>query len=172
MENIALLKEIWFKKEVERLGRKGVSKADISRSLDIKPQYLNSVLNGSRGLADSFLDKFIEVFGINQFDLLPPPKEDNMVDSSIAMHFLDKIDKKDAENKALNLELRTMTEELATLKEQLRQLESSSIRESNHPPLIEKVVDAFTPDSLGGSGKDFMRTRNPVPSKTSSASKT
>ena len=71
MENIASLKEKWFKKEVERLANEGVSKADIARALDIKPQYLNSVLNGSRGLADTFLDKFIEAYNINQFDLLP-----------------------------------------------------------------------------------------------------
>ena len=68
MENIASLKEKWFKKEVERLANEGVSKADIARALDIKPQYLNSVLNGSRGLADTFLDKFIEAYNINQFD--------------------------------------------------------------------------------------------------------
>ena len=48
MENISLLKEKWFKKEVERLSKEGVSKADISRALGIKPQYLISVLNGSR----------------------------------------------------------------------------------------------------------------------------
>ena len=41
MENIASLKEKWFKKEVERLANEGVSKADIARALDIKPQYLN-----------------------------------------------------------------------------------------------------------------------------------
>lgn len=65
-----------------------------------------------------------------------------------------------------------LLKENGRLEERLRQLESSSIRESNHPPLIEKIADAFTPDSLGGSGKDFIRTRNPVPSKTSSVSKT
>ena len=93
MENISLLKEKWFKKEVERLSKEGVSKADISRALGIKPQYLNSVLNGSRGLADTFLDKFIEVYSINQFDLSPSLTDSNI--SAMSLRLMEKLDEKD-----------------------------------------------------------------------------
>lgn len=114
MENIASLKEKWFKKEVERLANEGVSKADIARALDIKPQYLNSVLNGSRGLADTFLDKFIEAYNINQFDLLPHDGDSTI--STVLLRFMEKLDEKDAKIDHLQSELRAMTEELATLK--------------------------------------------------------
>lgn len=70
MENISSLKEKWLKNEIEKLSSKGLSKVDISNALDVKPQYLNSILNGSKGITDSFLDKFIAAFKINHFDLL------------------------------------------------------------------------------------------------------
>ena len=114
MENISLLKEKWFRKEVERLAKEGVSKADISRALDIKPQYLNSVLNGSRGLADTFLDKFIEAYNINQFDLLPSSTDSNI--SAMSLRLLEKLDEKDAKIDQLQIELRQQSEELAILK--------------------------------------------------------
>lgn len=69
MEKISILKSRWFKNEIKNLQTKGMSKADISRDLDILPQYLNSLMNGRRNLTDQFLDKFIEAYGINQFDL-------------------------------------------------------------------------------------------------------
>lgn len=116
MENIASLKEKWFKKEVERLANKGVSKADIARALDIKPQYLNSVLNGSRGLADTFLDKFIEAYHINQFDLLP--HTDDSTISTMSLRFMEKLDEKDAKIDQLQSELRQQSAELAALKAQ------------------------------------------------------
>lgn len=71
MENISVLKSKWFIGEVNNLQTKGLSKAEIARKLDILPQYMNSLMSGTRNLSDQFLDKFIEVFDINQFDLLP-----------------------------------------------------------------------------------------------------
>jgi len=70
MENISVLKSKWFIGEVNNLQAKGLSKAEIARKLDILPQYMNSLMSGTRNLSDQFLDKFIEVFDINQFDLL------------------------------------------------------------------------------------------------------
>lgn len=125
MENISLLKERWFKKEVERLASKGVSKADIARALDIKPQYLNSVINGNRGLADTFLDKFIEAYGINQFDLLPHAE-----DSVMSLRLMDKIDAQEAKIDQLQSELRRKSEELATVKEKLFQYQQQKVKNS------------------------------------------
>ena len=45
------------------------SKADIARALDVKPQYLNSILNGGRNVSDKFFRKFTEIFNISQNDL-------------------------------------------------------------------------------------------------------
>ncbi len=69
MDKISALKDKWFTNQVALLGQQGISKSEISRRLDISPQQFNNILNGSRGLSDKFLDKFIETFGINTFDL-------------------------------------------------------------------------------------------------------
>lgn len=75
MENISVLKSKWFIGEVNNLQAKGLSKAEIARKLDILPQYMNSLMSGTRNLSDQFLDKFIDVFDINQFNLLPRSAE-------------------------------------------------------------------------------------------------
>ena len=69
MKKIGELKKEWLLYQLNLLIQKGVNKAEISRRLGILPQYLNSILNGERGITDQFLDKFIETFNINQFDL-------------------------------------------------------------------------------------------------------
>lgn len=161
MENISLLKEKWFKKEVERLAKEGVSKADISRALGIKPQYLNSVLNGSRGLADTFLDKFIEVYNINQFDLLPSA---NSNISAMSLRLIEKLDEKDAKIDQLQLELRQKSEELATFKAKYPQ-----DKESDSHSMVDKVTEAFISESSGDYGEDSIPTK--FPSKRLSAGK-
>ena len=88
MENISVLKSKWFNNEVEKLISKGLSKADIARSIDVMPQYLNSLTSGVRNLTDQFLDKFIERFNINQFDLLPH-QENISYDPSIGVPYYD-----------------------------------------------------------------------------------
>lgn len=163
MENISLLKEKWFKKEVERLAKEGVSKADISRALGIKPQYLNSVLNGSRGLADTFLDKFIEVYNINQFDLLP--STDSNI-SAMSLRLIEKLDEKDAKIDQLQLELRQKSEELATFKAKYPQ-----DKESDSHSMVDKVSEAFTSESSGDYGEDSIPTKLPSTSKRLSAGK-
>ncbi len=136
MENIALLKERWFKKEVERLTKEGVSKADIARALGIKPQYLNSVLNGSRGLADTFLDNFIEAYNINQFDLLPQATDTNI--SAMSLRLMDKIEEKDAKIDHLQSELLTAKEELAAFKARYPEVPSV------HPEVLDHAKPAST----------------------------
>lgn len=75
MEEISTIKRRWLDKQVSDLCANGASKAEIARRLDILPQSLNNILNGSRGISDAFLDKFIKVFDISQIDLLPVAKE-------------------------------------------------------------------------------------------------
>lgn len=73
MKKISVLKREWLLREIQKLAQKRVSKADIARELDVKPQYLNSILNSDRGVTDQFLDKFIEKYAITHIDLFPSP---------------------------------------------------------------------------------------------------
>ena len=54
---------------MEKLKAKGISRAEIARRLDILPQQLNNIINGSRGISDKFIDSFIKEFDISLFDL-------------------------------------------------------------------------------------------------------
>lgn len=161
MENIALLKERWFKKEVERLANEGVSKADISRALGIKPQYLNSILNGSRGLADAFLDNFIKAYNIKQFDLLPPVTDANT--SAMSLRLMEKLDEKDAKIDQLQSELRQQSAELAALKAKYQDKESGF--------KFPNITEDFTDKPSGDYGEDSSPTKPHTTSKRSSAGK-
>lgn len=59
----------WLKTQVDFLENSGFNKTQISKKLDILPQQFNNILNGSRGISDKFIDKFVEVFNLNQIDL-------------------------------------------------------------------------------------------------------
>lgn len=161
MENIALLKERWFKKEVERLANEGVSKADISRALGIKPQYLNSILNGSRGLADAFLDNFIKAYNIKQFDLLPPVTDANT--SAMSLRLMEKLDEKDAKIDQLQSELRQQSAELAALKAKYQDKESGF--------KFPNITEDFTDKPSGDYGEGSSPTKPHTTSKRSSAGK-
>ena len=69
MEDINALKRRWLEKKMEELKGHGISKAEIARRLDILPQQLNNIINGSRGITDKFLDSFMTAFDISRIDL-------------------------------------------------------------------------------------------------------
>lgn len=69
MEEISQIKRQWLEAELEKLKAKGISRAEIARRLDILPQQLNNIINGSRGISDKFIDSFIKEFDISLFDL-------------------------------------------------------------------------------------------------------
>ena len=77
------LKREWLNKELSKLLNSGLSKAQIARKLDILPQQLNNTLNGSRGISDNFIDKFILEFNINPIDL---SKEANSIKKRIPFY--------------------------------------------------------------------------------------
>lgn len=77
MEKVSTLKERWLTNEIERLKAQGFSKVDIALKLNVKPQYINNIINGGRGITDAFLDKFIETFRINHFELTKNEAEHN-----------------------------------------------------------------------------------------------
>lgn len=70
MERISVLKKEWFDAELSNLKKQGISRAEIARKMGILPQTLNNVINGTRGISDDFLDKFIATFNISQIELV------------------------------------------------------------------------------------------------------
>lgn len=62
MRKIQEIKRNWLTLQIKSLCNLGLSKAEISRQLNILPQQLNNILNGNRGVSDKFLDSFIEKF--------------------------------------------------------------------------------------------------------------
>lgn len=70
-KKISEIKSEWLNNQIGILVSKGTTKAQIARRLNVLPQYLNSITKGNRGITDSFLDKFIETFKLNQIELLP-----------------------------------------------------------------------------------------------------
>lgn len=70
-KKIADIKNDWLEDQISILVSKGTTKAEISRRLNVLPQYLNSITKGNRGITDCFLDKFIATFKLNQIDMLP-----------------------------------------------------------------------------------------------------
>lgn len=103
MKKISVLKREWLLREIEKLSQKRVSKADIARELEVKPQYLNTVLNSDRGVTDQFLDKFIEKYEITHIDLFSnsafsheePPIAAEQLEASLEEHLLRIIKEKD-----------------------------------------------------------------------------
>ena len=73
--SVTEIKEKWLKSQIDLLEQSGTSKAQIARDLDIAPQQLNNILNGSRGISDKFIDKFIERYNLNQIDLFNDSRE-------------------------------------------------------------------------------------------------
>jgi SOS-response transcriptional repressor LexA len=69
MDKIAAIKKKWLENQIVQLKNSGMSKAEIARKLEIKPQQLNNIVSGVRGVSDNFIDKFIDIFKINQIDL-------------------------------------------------------------------------------------------------------
>lgn len=70
MQDLIEIRNKWFSKQVAKLEKEGLAQAEIATRMDVKPQYLNAVLNGRRNASEKFIMKFCERFNINQNDLL------------------------------------------------------------------------------------------------------
>lgn len=69
MSNISIEKKRWLTSELDKLAVAGLSRAEVARRMGLSPQALNNVLNRNNSVSDSFLDRFIKAFGLNQLDL-------------------------------------------------------------------------------------------------------
>lgn len=142
MEKISVLKEKWLKNEIANLKAEGISKAEIAYRLNVKPQYLNNVLNGGRGITDAFLDKFFEEFNITHFDLFR-----NQVTDFSEQPVIYKSDPKDAEIiAAKQMIIERDAELIVSLRSKIKELEAQLY---DHSAGLHSAPAADTP-SVGG----------------------
>lgn len=163
MEKISILKESWLKKEIANLKEKGISKADIAYRLEIKPQYLNNIINGGRGITDSFLDKFIEEFNISQFDLcnneINPIRESSVVYKSDPNDIATIADKqtiidRDAELLAANKDTIEIQKKLiSSLEQRIKELERGLSYSKTSGFHTVPSADTSNPSQTGGKAK-------------------
>lgn len=118
MESIAKLKEIWLKRAIDDLVATGMTKAKVADKLGVKPQYLNNILNGGRGITDGFLDKFIDVFEVNRHDLFSMGVADFSIPDLIH-------------------QLKEQAEEIGRLKERIATLEREKGKSASHAPTAD-----------------------------------
>ena len=69
MQDFTEKRNSWFISQVHKLEKDGLTQADIADRIGVKPQYLNALMKGRRNVSEKFLNKFCEVFNINQNDL-------------------------------------------------------------------------------------------------------
>lgn len=79
MFDLSSTKRAWLDEELSELEDNHISKAEIARRLNILPQTLNNIINGTRGVSDSFLSKFASVFNISQIELNNPPSDTSSI---------------------------------------------------------------------------------------------
>ena len=90
MCDLSSMKRAWLDEELCELEDKHVTKAEIARRLDILPQTLNNIINGTRGVSDSFLSKFASVFHISQIELNSPSIDTSSIFNRIDQVFEEK----------------------------------------------------------------------------------
>ncbi|MGL5894128.1 MAG: hypothetical protein ACRCZM_05900, partial [Bacteroidales bacterium] len=98
------------------------------------PQYLNALINGSRGISDSFIDKFNSTYSINQIELFETNSKPNLEpnDNSLSQRLMDKLDSKDQKIDSLIERIIDLTSEVERLKAQLdRERESAGVARSS-----------------------------------------
>ena len=86
MENNSVIRKKWFIQQVEKLKYGGLSYVEISGRMQVKPQYINAIVNGDRGASEKFTLKLCTEFGLNHNELLNHLKtyQPVPVDTSIA----------------------------------------------------------------------------------------
>ena len=74
MQNFSDTRNVWFTGQVRLLEQRGVAQSEIAQKLEVKPQYLNAVVNGRRNASEKFINKFCLAFEINQNELFQMPE--------------------------------------------------------------------------------------------------
>lgn len=69
MENISDIRKKWFIEQVDRLKANGLSYAEIAGKLEVKPQFLNGILNGDRPASEKMISKLCLAYNIDHNSL-------------------------------------------------------------------------------------------------------
>lgn len=176
---------IFISKNLELLRKKsGLKQSELAEKLGVKA---NTISNYEKGVSQpdyTIINKLMNLFDVTSDQLLFSDlssedisrnlkKED--ITESIFDKFLAKIDErdrkldeKDSKIDHLQLELRQKSEELAAFKAKYPQ---SQAQEPDSHPMVDKVAEAFTSESLRDYGEDSLPTKHPTGSKRSSAGK-
>ena len=77
MQDFSEIRNMWFVEQASKLDKQGISRADIARRMEVKPQYLTPFFNknSNRRASEKFINKFCKEFNINHNDLLNKMKE-------------------------------------------------------------------------------------------------
>lgn len=190
---------IFISKNLELLRKRaGLKQAELADKLGVKP---NTISNYEKGVSSPdyiIISKLMDLFDITSdqllfSDLSIANKSRILISEEVTESVFDKflskinerdrkIDEKDALLKEkdtkidqLQTEFRVKSEELfkenTSLKERIRQLESHD-KELEHHSMADQSTEAFTSESYGDYGEDFLPTKQPTTSKRSSAGKT
>lgn len=66
---MTVAKRLWFQSIIDRLFMNGQSKAQIAQKLNIHPQRLTNILNGSENVSDKIVDSFVLAFDLGTISL-------------------------------------------------------------------------------------------------------
>jgi phage repressor protein C with HTH and peptisase S24 domain len=78
MKNFSEVRSKWLINKILELEKKGITQVEIAKKMGIKPQYLTPMLSGKRNVSENFAQKFINLFEINQNDLLKQMNDYNL----------------------------------------------------------------------------------------------
>jgi phage repressor protein C with HTH and peptisase S24 domain len=70
MQNNYEIRNSWFAEQIRALEQTGITQVEIAQKLEVKPQYLNAIVNGRQNASEKFTSKFCSIFKINQNTLL------------------------------------------------------------------------------------------------------
>lgn len=105
---------------------------------------------------------------LREDEVQQPIQPTSATSDAVSLRLMDRLEEKDSKIDQLQSELRTMEKELFALKTIHSQFQD---KESEHKSRISEAMEAFTLESSGGSGEDFLPTKPPTTSKRLSAGK-
>ena len=91
-----LAKRLWLKSLIDSLMANGFKKTQIASKLNVTPQRLTNILNGTNTISDNVIDSFVAAFGLGQVilktenDLSSPVKE---IDQDNKESIIDRLDR-------------------------------------------------------------------------------
>ena len=159
------------------------NKSLFAKQIGVTPSVIGNITGERRGnpsfeVAQKILDAFVTISPdwlmlgrgsmLREDDVQQLIQPTSATSDAVSLRLMDRLEEKDVKIDHLQSELRTMEKELVALKTIHSQFQD---KESGHQSRISEAMEAFTLESSGGSGEDFLPTKPPTTSKRSSAGK-